>query len=251
MSRSTLLLLLALAAPVAAQAQPNPGRPQVTRAELQAVQAQLEAVAASPDSSDQVRSESRDGAAAIQARLRTGDLRVGDRVSVIIEGLPALSDTFTVSPGPGLALPTMGTVPVGGLLRSELSARVAEYVARYIRSPVVHVQPLVRVAVEGAVGRPGFYEVPADARVTDVLMESGGLTTSADMRRVQIQRLGTETWGTEAMQFALAGGWTLDQLDIHPGDRIVVAEKRTGSTGSRLLRVMGSVGAVVGVLTRF
>ncbi|HEX8832260.1 MAG TPA: SLBB domain-containing protein [Longimicrobium sp.] len=251
MTRTALLLILALAAPVAAQAQPNPGRPQVTRAELLAVQAQLEAVAASPDSSEAVRTQSRDHAVAIQARLRNGDLRVGDRVAVIIEGMPALSDTFNVVPGPGINLPTMGTVPVGGLLRSELEARVGEHVARYIRSPVVRVQPLVRVAVEGAVGRPGFYEVPADARVTDVLMESGGLTTTADLRRVQIQRLGTETWGTEAMQFALAGGWTLDQLDVHPGDRIVVAQKRTGSAGSTLLRVMGGLGAVVGVVTRF
>jgi len=42
------------------------------------------------------------------------------------------------------------------------------------------------IDVKGAVAKPGVYEMPADARVRDVIARAGGLTNEADAARVNL-----------------------------------------------------------------
>jgi competence protein ComEA len=46
------------------------------------------------------------------------------------------------------------------------------------------VQPTIVVAIEGAVGTPGVYELPGGSRVQHALNAAGGLTKSADLASV-------------------------------------------------------------------
>jgi len=57
-------------------------------------------------------------------------------------------------------------------------------------------------------------------------------------------------WDGAYMERALAAGWTLDQLGVHPGDRIAVVAKRKGSPAGALLRAAGGVAAAIGVISR-
>ena len=180
---------------------------------------------------------------ALQQRLENDDIQVGDRIYVEVEGEETMVDTFTVRPGRTLDLPNVPPIPMAGLLRSEVPGKVREELAKYIREPVVYVEPLMRVAVLGQVGSPGYYTVPADAPLPDVVMLAGGPTGDAALNKTEVRRTGTVIRTRDDMEQALAAGTSLDQMNLHSGDEIVVGEK-----GSALLRTIGMVGSAAGAV---
>ncbi|HEV2148754.1 MAG TPA: polysaccharide biosynthesis/export family protein [Longimicrobiaceae bacterium] len=247
-------LLVAAAVPARAQGTVNwdPKRVHVTRQDLQELLTEYEQLLASSSHSGQYKERIRVEAEAIRTRLRDGDVQVGDQVAVFVEGNQELSDTFTVRPGPVLFLPTIGDVPVGGLLRSEMGARVAEHLARYIVDPVVRVQPLMRVAVAGQVGSPGFYTVPSESLISDLLMAAGGPTGTADLRRVYVERRGAKLVEGEVVQQAISEGRTLDQMNFRPGDQIHVPQVRQRVLNNpwAITQAIGATVALVGLIAR-
>ena len=94
--------------------------PGITRQQLEGVLARYEAAAQSPAYSEGLRARARADADSVRARLQGGDLRVGDRLRISVEGQPQLADTAAVvTEGPALVMPGIGSVPLGGVLRSE------------------------------------------------------------------------------------------------------------------------------------
>ncbi len=139
-----------------------------------------------------------------------------------------LSDTFTVRAGPALDLPVIGMVPLTGVLRAEAEPYLSGQIGRFVRAPVVRAQTLVRIAIFGEVGRPGFYVVPSEALVTDALMMAGGPTRTARLTDVRVEREDRRITGGAGMQTAIFAGQTLDQIGIRAGDHLVVPRQRGG-----------------------
>jgi len=179
----------------------------------------------------------------IRQRLEQGDFHVGDRVLIAVD-MPAppetpaagpatksseqqLSDTFTVGASQELTLPEVGVVSLRGVLRAELQPRLTTEIARYIREPVVHARGLVGLAVNGQVTHPGYYSVAADAVIPAVLSAAGGTTQDAKLNQIKIQRNGKTIWEGDGLRRAIAAGRTVDDLELRPGDAIVVP--RSGS----------------------
>ena len=210
-----------------------------TRADLEELLRRLVGMAQTQEyeqgvSPDFVRAE----ATYIQRRLGEGDFHVGDRVLITVEdpGPPAaasatsagksseqqLSDTFTVGSAQELRLPQVGVVSLHGVLRSELEPRLTQEIARYIREPVVRARALVGLALAGELTRPGYYSVPADAVIPAVLMAAGGTTHEAKLNKLKIQRNDKTIWQGDALRRAIAAGSTVDDLELRPGDVIVV-----------------------------
>ena len=150
------------------------------------------------------------------------DLRVGDRIVLRVEGEPQLTDTFTVGRGTALVLPIVGNVSLAGVRRDSVEKVLSDAVARFYRNPAVHARVLVRVAVLGEVGRPGFYSVPTDALVPDVVMAAGGPTPAAQIDHLKVTRLGVELMSRDSIQHVIAQGRTLSQIDIRSEDQFVV-----------------------------
>ena len=235
-----LVTLASLALPGAALAQDSsdPRRGHATRDDLERLLNRLQASAQSPGYSGRLRAEASQQAAVIRARLERGDFHVGDRVLLVVEHEEVLTDTFTVREGPELVLPTIGTVPLRGVLRAELQDHLQEYVARYVRDPVVRTRTVIRLAFTGALARPGFYTVPSETPITDALMAAGGPTPNAQLDEIRIER-GTRTlWEEEPMRRALAEGRTIDQLNLQGGDRVLVKERGGLLALDRPLRVV-------------
>ena len=205
----------------------------------------------------------------IQRRLREGDFRVGDRVLLAVEdpeppltgaATPVvksseqqLSDTFTVGSLQELTLPVVGVVSLRGVLRTELEPRLTVEIARYIRDPVVHARALVGLALSGELARPGYYSVPADAVIPAVLMAAGGTTHETKLNKLKIQRNGQTIWEGDAPRRAIAAGSTVDDLELQPGDAIVVP--RSGSIGglygpAQLVAVLLGIPVTIYTLTR-
>jgi protein involved in polysaccharide export with SLBB domain len=221
-------LLLASASAVSAQSGRgwDPTGLQLSRAELQDLLARYDETAGSDAYSGTLRNRARMEAALLRQRLEEGDLRVGDRVMLLVEGHENLSDTFNVVAGRKLVLPTLGEVSLEGVLRSELQPHLEAYIGRYINSPIVHARSLIRVEIRGAVGRPGFYMMPSDLLLTDALMLAGGPQTRAELDRTRIERGRDVIWSGDRLREAMIEGKTLDQLSVRAGDNIIVPESR-------------------------
>ena len=51
-------------------------------------------------------------------------VRVGDRIILKVDGEAQLSDTFTVTAGPALSLPIVGSVSLAGIRRENIEKRL-------------------------------------------------------------------------------------------------------------------------------
>jgi protein involved in polysaccharide export with SLBB domain len=213
----------------------RPARAMATRAELEGLLAGKEG----PVSDELARQ--------VKDRLEKGDLQPGDRIALRVVGEQTLTDTFTVTPERTVELPNMAPVPVKGVLRSELRPYLTKELGKYIRNPDLQAAALVRVSVTGAVGRPGFYNLPADVLASDAIMAAGGPGGKADVNRTSIRRGPVEILAEKEVAVAVQNGKSLDQLNVQSGDEIMVGERSEGMRG--VLRTMGMVsGALFGII---
>lgn len=177
-------------------------------------------------------------------RLANGDFRVGDRIALAVVGEPALTDTFTVREAQILQLPNVPEIHLQGVLHAELQDTLAHDLARYIKDPVVHATPLVRVAVLGQVARPGYYSAAADELVSTLLMRAGGLTPTSDLGKTVVRRGSETVYPAKALQTAMSHGETIDQLALQPGDQVVVGDR---PAGGRTLQYLGVAAVLAGI----
>ena len=221
-------------------------RAQATRAELEASIREIDQYASSSGYSGRVRDAKRREADLIRARLAEGDLQVGDRIELTVVGERAFSDTFSVGAGRMLTLPGIPDIPMRGILRSETQDYLSKVLSRYIRNPDVRVRTMIRLSVYGSVGKPGYYQVPADMLAGDAIMAAGGPAADADPSKAFVRREGVEIWPRGAFQDAIRGGLTLDQMNLRAGDELVIdPRKRPG--GLSPWTILGGVSAVASV----
>ncbi|HYL21556.1 MAG TPA: SLBB domain-containing protein [Gemmatimonadales bacterium] len=270
-----LLGLVALGLPspgaaqsVISQADSAARRLMARRDELNALAQVLDSVAASPSAGLGDRNRARPLAAQIRARLETGDFQPGDRVvvraptgvgdSFATPNAPAKSaadlgiqDTFAVQFGPALVLPSIGEVPLRGVLRSELEDQVTRYVSRLVRDPEVHARALMRLSVQGEVAKPGYYSVLPEAPLADLVTAAGGYTTNAKVADSRIQRGEAKILEKEKLRLLMAQGTTLDAAGIRPGDELLVPKKKNTDVleGFRLAAVLLGIPLTVYALT--
>ena len=162
-------------------------------------------------------------AAPLAAQSRNGNVvQVGDRLLLQVVGEQQLSDTFTVGEGPSITLPDIGAVPLAGIRRADVELYLRQQLAKYLKHPEVRARVLIRLSILGEVEHPGFYAVPADLVLADAMMRAGGPTREAAMPKMRIERDGRVVWEGGRLQRALGENLTIDQLDLHGGDRVVV-----------------------------
>lgn len=216
-----------------------------TRAELEYALSDSEQRAAAPGLRGEDRATTRAEAELMRRRLQEGDFQVGDQVALYVEGHADLSVIYTVEPSRSISLPGIGSVPLSGVLRSELETHLSEYLGQYLRDPYVRASSTIRVMVVGGVQKPGYYSVPSHALVTDIIEEAGGTGRHSLLSRIRIERDGQRLIGDRQLQDAIIAGRTLDQLNVQAGDRLVVPEART----VQVRELMGIIGGLGGVAT--
>jgi protein involved in polysaccharide export with SLBB domain len=185
----------------------------------------------------------------LRNRLEKGDFQEGDRIVMMLHTTAVQQpiETVTVRAGKVVQLPRMEDLKLEGVLRSELTARLVQHLAKYLRDPEAQATPLLRVAVLGTVGRPGYFWWPADIPLNDVIMRAGGPGPDADMNGVIIKRGPEVIWSEEATRTALIDGVSLDRLNLRAGDEIFVPVQRHISW----LTVFGVVTSVTSIIVTF
>jgi protein involved in polysaccharide export with SLBB domain len=185
-------------------------------------------------------------AASLRARLREGDFQVGDRIVVTILSDSLRRDTVTVRAGRIIELPGKMSVPLEGVLRSELQDRVAGEVLKLVRAERVEAVPLTRIGVLGEVLRPGYFALAWDTPLTDAIMSAGGPSSNADMERSEVKRDGKEFRSNKLTREAISRGLTIEQFGLRPGDELFVGRRRDFNPGP-VVTIIGGVASLVTV----
>ncbi|MGC8893102.1 MAG: SLBB domain-containing protein [Candidatus Saccharicenans sp.] len=128
-----------------------------------------------------------------QAIGQTVEYRIGskDLIEIKVYELPELNQTVRVAEDGTVSLAVIGKVEVSGLTAQELEKKLATILdQKYTKG--AHVTIIIRehqkIAVLGAVGKPGLYEMAGPTTLLQILSEAGGLTPQAG-KEVHILRL--------------------------------------------------------------
>ena len=223
---------------------PTPERESPKRATLREAADNLEKLARSEKDAAK-RSAYLQQAGVIRKRLSEGDFQAGHRILLFVVGDSALSDTFTVRSDQKLQLPNLPEISLTGVLDSELQGYLATQLAQYIRNPSVRAQALLRVQVSGDVANPGFYAIRTDTPVSDVVMNAGGPTQSADMNKTELRRGSSIVVPRGGIQTAIQKELTMSDIGARPGDELYVPAKPSGDRWQKLIAVSASIMGLV------
>lgn len=158
----------------------------------------------------------------------------GDVIQVNLFNVPEYSGAQRVLVDGTVNLPAVGSVSVTGLSLSEAEQTIAAAYGRELRNirvtvNLVQSRPL-RVGVAGEVRQPGYYVLASsDAQLPSVaqaIQTAGGVTQLADLRQVQVRRVGQN--GVPEMIMVnlwalLEQGDPTQNLTLRDGDTIVIA----------------------------
>ena len=130
-----------------------------------------------PSASGQQPGESQSGSQIIEYRIGSKDL-----LEIKVYELPELNQTVRVAEDGTVNLAVIGKVQTSGLTAQELEKKLAAILdEKYTKN--AHVTVIIRehqkIAVIGAVGRPGLYEMGGQTSLLQILSEAGGLTPQA------------------------------------------------------------------------
>lgn len=113
------------------------------------------------------------------------EYRIGakDLLEIRVFELPELNQTVRVSEDGSITMSLLGRVEVAGLTAQELETRLASLLEDRFTTGGAHVTVFIRefqkVAVIGAVGRPGMYELVGPTTLLQIIALAGGLTDQA------------------------------------------------------------------------
>jgi polysaccharide biosynthesis/export protein len=160
---------------------------------------------------------------------KPGVLGVGDVIKISFTGAPELNQSQKIPSEGKITLPLIGDVFAVGKslkqLQDELSSR---YKAQLQNSEVIVSLDTIAipVVISGDVQKPGKIIFERPATVLEAVMEAGGFTPYADLRRVSLIRLVNGEYHTQIFNlYPVLSGKPTVPVYVRAGDVIFVAQK--------------------------
>jgi len=155
-------------------------------------------------------------------------LGIGDLIEISVFGVPDLSTKVRISGSGDVYLPLIDYVHVADLTTDEAQELIQKRLedGGFVRGP--HVSIFVdesasqAITLVGEVTRPGAYPAIGERRLFDLISAAGGLTDKAG-RNVTIERRGDPGQKVEVELSANLTEDTQDNVDVFPGDTIIVS----------------------------
>lgn len=118
-----------------------------------------------------------------------------DLMEFDVFGVPDMKRDLRVNASGEVSLPLIGQVPVAGLTAQAAARLIADrYQEKYLQDPQVSLFikefTTRRVAIEGAVTRPGVYPMAGQLTLLRALALSGGFAPYADINKIVVYRQG-------------------------------------------------------------
>jgi polysaccharide biosynthesis/export protein len=179
-------------------------------------------------------------------------LAPGDSVRVVVWRKPEMSGDFIVGPDGTITHPLYRAVRVGGVPFSTAETNVRTFLARFEQDPQFVLEPLVRVAVSGEVGRPQVFAVRPETSVADAVAQAGGPNQFGRRDRVRVLRKDLGGRQREIFVNLLDPQGATGNIRVHSGDQIVVDRRRSLFRDVFLpaLGVLGSAASIYLVIDR-
>jgi polysaccharide export outer membrane protein len=155
-------------------------------------------------------------------------LGVGDLIEISVFGVPDLSTKARISGSGDVYLPLIDYVHLASLTTDEAQELIQKRLedGGFVRGP--HVSIFVNesasqaITLVGEVTRPGAYPAIGERRLFDLISAAGGLTDKAG-RNVTIEHRGDPDQKVELQLSSNLTEDTQDNVDILPGDTIIVS----------------------------
>jgi polysaccharide export outer membrane protein len=154
-------------------------------------------------------------------------LSSGDSVRITVWRKPEFSGDFIVGPDGSITHPLYRTVRVGGVPFTTAESNLRTFLARFEQDPQFVVEPLVRVAVSGEVGRPQVFAVRPETSIADAVAQAGGPNQFGKQDRVRVLRREPGGGQRELYVNLLDPEGGSATVRVHSGDQIVVERKRS------------------------
>lgn len=186
-------------------------------------------------------------ASSVQTEYRIG---VGDKLNVRVFQVPDLSfDNLVTDTSGNIQLPLIGAVRSAGRTAGELSADIAgRLAAQYLRDPQVTVTVTEaasqKITVDGAVTKPGVYEMRGSTSLLQAVAMAEGPTAVADLTKVAVFRTINGQRSVALFDLAAIRQGRADDPQILGEDIIVVDT-------SRLNRAMREIVTAIPALSIF
>ncbi|MFC4255545.1 polysaccharide export protein [Altererythrobacter xixiisoli] len=182
----------------------------------------------------------RDVGGSIQSAYYVGP---SDKLAIFVADLPDMAQTVMVDPAGYISLPYVGRVFVGGQTTEE----VGQEITRRLRTSVL-VSPQVsvgisetvsqRLAIEGAVSKPGIYPIAGSTTLMRAMALAQGTSNLANDRTVAVFRQVNDQRMVALFDLHMIREGTMADPTIYGNDLIIVET----SAGKQLLRdIIGTV----------
>ncbi len=166
--------------------------------------------------------------------LPANDYKIGakDLLQITVFELPELNQSVRVSEDGSISWGLMGKVDVSGMTAQELEKRLAALLdQKYTKGAhvTVFIQEYQQVAVMGAVGRPGMYQLIGPTTLLQMISQAGGLTADV-MGELYVFRAGTEGKQekiTISVQDLIAKGDQSLNIPLQPKDVVSIPADQT------------------------
>lgn len=158
----------------------------------------------------------------------------GDTLQVFVWRNPELTTTVPVRPDGKVSTPLVEDMTAVGKTPSGLARDIEAVLAQYVKSPQVNVivtQPISafsQIKIIGQVQKPQSLPYRQGMTVLDAILQAGGLAQFAAGNRSKIMRMegGKEREIKVRLQALVNGGDMTQNLELQPGDVLVVPETR-------------------------
>ncbi len=119
--------------------------------------------------------------------------RVGDIADIYVYNVESLTNTYPIDREGNISFPLIGTQKVAGLTTLELQKELmVQYGATYLQNPSITVKieasKLGKIVVDGAVKKPGVFELYNTIRLSEAIAMAEGLTANANSKEVFLVR---------------------------------------------------------------
>jgi len=161
--------------------------------------------------------------------LPVKDYRIGvkDLLEIRVFELPELNQTVRVVEDGSVSFALIGKIDVAGLTSQELEKKLASTLDRtYTKGAhvTVFIKEYQKVAILGAIAKPGNYELVGPTTILQVISQAGGLTSEA-MKEIYVfrqERNGQKTQITIDLDKLTIGGDQSLNIDLQPNDVVSI-----------------------------
>ncbi|HNS04838.1 MAG TPA: polysaccharide biosynthesis/export family protein [Candidatus Saccharicenans sp.] len=151
-----------------------------------------------------------------------------DLLEIKVFELPEFDQTVRVSEDGSITLPLIGNVQVGGLTKDKAEEKLSELLQKYVKKAQVSIfikeYQSSRVAIIGAVEKPGMYELVGRQTLLQMISQAGGFKDSA-ANEIYVLREGqdgtTASINIDLEELLINGNQNLN-IPIQPNDVINV-----------------------------